>query len=106
MVKSILKELHSIKGFVYASVRRDPFVEEVLRIEVRERKGRRGRCSGCGVQPSAGDQSPDWRITSLVVATHLPGAFPPFALLLHCKMRAQKVEASHNCFQKIAIQLE
>jgi len=37
-VKSLLKELHPIKGFVYASVRRDPFIEEVLRVEVRERK--------------------------------------------------------------------
>lgn len=66
-VKSLLKELHPIKGFVYASVRRDPFVEEVLRVEVRERKGSRGRCSGCGVQGAAYDRMPErqWRFVPL-----------------------------------------
>ena len=36
-VKSLLKDLHPIKGFVYASVRRDSFVEDVILAEVRAR---------------------------------------------------------------------
>jgi len=66
-VKSLLKDLHPIKGFVYTSVRRDPFVEEVLRVEVRERKGSRGQCSSCGVQGTAYDRMPErqWRFVPL-----------------------------------------
>jgi transposase len=66
-IKSVLRRLHPIKGFVYHSVRRDPFVEEVLRVEVRERKGSRGRCSGCGCQGAAYDRQPErqWRFVPL-----------------------------------------
>lgn len=66
-VRSLLRELHPIKGFVYASVRRDPFVSQVLRVEVRARKGCRGRCSGCGRKGPAYDRLPErqWRFVPL-----------------------------------------
>ena len=66
-IKSVLKRLHPIKGFVYHSVSWDPFVDEVLRVEVRERKGSRGRCSGCGRQGPGYDRQAErqWRFVPL-----------------------------------------
>jgi transposase len=66
-VKSLLKDLHPIKGFVYASVRRDSFVEDVILAEVRERKGSRGRCSECGRQGPGYDRLAErkWRFVPL-----------------------------------------
>lgn len=66
-IKSVLRRLHPIKGFVYRSVGWDPFVGEVLRVEVRERKGSCGRCSGCGCQGPTYDRQPErqWRFVPL-----------------------------------------
>jgi len=66
-LKTILRQVHPIKGFVYHSVGWDPLVPEVLRAEVREREGSRGRCSGCGRKAAGYDRQPQrqWRFVPL-----------------------------------------
>lgn len=46
----ILREIHPIKGFVYRRATWDPDAPKTLRVEVSERRGCRGVCSGCGRQ--------------------------------------------------------
>jgi transposase len=66
-LKSILRRLHPIKGFVYWRIGWDSFVGDVLRVEVRERKGSPGRCSGCGRKGATYDRQPErqWRFVPL-----------------------------------------
>ena len=66
-LKNVLRRVHPIKGFVYHSVGWDPVVPEVLRAEVREREGSRGRCSGCGRKAPGYDRHPprQWRFVPL-----------------------------------------
>ena len=58
-LKSVLRRLHPIKGFVYWRIGWDSFVGDVLRVEVRERKGSAGRCSGCGRKGATYDRQPE-----------------------------------------------
>lgn len=46
-IKTLLRQLHPIKGFVYDSARLAPDHSKTLLVEVREREGSLGRCSGC-----------------------------------------------------------
>lgn len=66
-VKSLLRKLHPIKGFVYHSVGWDTKDPKALRAEVREREGSRGRCSGCGRKAPGYDRQPQrkWRFVPL-----------------------------------------
>ena len=66
-LKNVLRRVHPIKGFVYDSVGWDPVVAQVLRAEVREREGSRGRCSGCGGKAPGYDRHPprQWRFVPL-----------------------------------------
>ena len=66
-LKTVLRRVHPIKGFVYHAVGWDPAVPEVLRVEVREREGSRGRCSGCGRKAPGYDRQPQrqWRFVPL-----------------------------------------
>jgi len=58
-LKTILRELHPIKGFVYQSVAWDPVIPKAVRVEVAERHGCRGICSGCGTKGPGYDRQPE-----------------------------------------------
>ena len=60
-LKTILREVHPIKGFVYSSVSWDPLTPKALRVEVSERQGSRGICSGCGTKGPGYDRQPERR---------------------------------------------
>lgn len=60
-LKTVLRRVHPIKGFVYHSVGWDPAEPQALRVEVREREGSRGRCSGCGRKAPGYDRQPERR---------------------------------------------
>lgn len=47
-LKSILKKVQPLKGFVYESVRFSPELPETLVATVVARTGSPARCSGCG----------------------------------------------------------
>lgn len=49
-IKSLLRKLHAIKGFVYESVTVSSTDPNTLWVTVKERRGSRGVCSGCGIK--------------------------------------------------------
>ena len=51
-LKTVLNRVHNVKGFVYESVR---FVEDVIEVDIRPRRGSRLYCSGCGRRASVYD---------------------------------------------------
>ena len=57
-LKTILKEILPIKGFVYQSVAWDPLMPKALLVQVAERQGCRGICSGCGKKGPGYDRQP------------------------------------------------
>jgi transposase len=58
-LKTILREVHPIKGFVYQAVTWDPDRPKGLRVKVAERKGSRGICSGCEKKGPGYDRQPE-----------------------------------------------
>ena len=58
-VKTILNEIHPIKGFVYKSVEMDSLAPRTLRVLVEARKNSQGICSGCGNPDSCYDHCPE-----------------------------------------------
>ncbi len=55
----ILREIHPIKGFIYRKSNWDPDKAKTLRVEVSERRGSRGICSGCGKKGAGYDRQPE-----------------------------------------------
>lgn len=60
-LKTILREVHPIKGFVYQAVDWDPLVPKAVRVKVAARQGCRGICSGCGKKGPGYDRQPQRR---------------------------------------------
>jgi len=58
-LESILRRVHPIKGFIYRAVTWEPSTPDTLRVEVVERKGNRGICSGCGKRGPGYDRQPE-----------------------------------------------
>jgi transposase len=58
-LKTILREVHPIKGFVYQSVTRDPVRPKAFRVQIAERQGCWGICSGCGKKGPGYDRQPE-----------------------------------------------
>lgn len=66
-VRGILGRIHPIKGFVYRSVKWDEVEPKALRVEISERQGSRGICSGCGKKGAGYDRQPErqWNFVPL-----------------------------------------
>jgi len=58
-LKTLLRKLHPLKGFVYHDVIWDPVVPNAVRVKVSERKGCRGICAGCGTEGPGYDRQPE-----------------------------------------------
>jgi len=58
-LKTILREVHPIKGFVYQSIDWHPVVPKALRVQVAARHGCRGICAGCGEKGPGYDRLPE-----------------------------------------------
>ena len=69
-IKSLLKSLHPIKGFIYRSVTLHTDAasgQPNLRVEIAARQGSRGICSGCGKKAVGYDRQPErqWKFVPL-----------------------------------------
>lgn len=61
-VKTLLNSCHRLKGFIYASVRFEQVKgEDSVVVELRERRGSKPQCSGCGRKCPCYDRSPEAR---------------------------------------------
>jgi len=47
-LKTLLNRMHPLKGFVYTEVKESEFVDEVIEVSIRPRKGSQGCCGQCG----------------------------------------------------------